>query len=201
MTRTRYWMLASICVSTLLGCGGGQRDQIIANQDAIQADLRRAHEELLQGQEEAAKRDREILSVARMGVSNTDQILTLASDTNAAVKENGETLGKAYTEIYGVGVDLRSAIGETRLVIEVNDDTPLRVHSDVPSAESTVVARMPIGAVIFQARKVTERWWRGVIFQEGEKTEVYFAVNFTKPLREELMAADTGLEVGASAVD
>ena len=47
-----------------------------------------------------------------------------------------------------------------------------------------------------------QTWMRGIIFEEGQKTEVYFAAKYTRPLRDEMMADEGGgLEVGSTPTD
>jgi hypothetical protein len=107
------------------------------------------------------------------------------------------TLESTFKEIYGVHVDLRNAIGETRVVIAVNNDMPLRVHSEIPSSDgmSEIVDKLPIGAVIFQGQKVTDTWWKGVIIKEGEKVPIFFAAKYTRPLYEALLESQGGPSV------
>ena len=206
MIHRKQLAIAVLCAGALIGCEAGkQRTALLSGQDALRDDLRAAtaqRDAIIAEQNAAAARDAEFIKIAKMGVTTQEEILTLSRETNSTVKGNSETLEKSFREIYGVGVDLRSAIGETRLVIEINNDNPLRVHSAVPSSESEVVTTLPIGAVIFQAKKVSETWMRGVIFQEGQKTEVYFAAKYTKPLRDSLVADEGGgLEVGSTPTD
>ena len=183
-------------VGLLAGCEAGkQREEMLANQRKQLEELRRAQESrdaIQRAQMEAKKRDEEIMRIARMGVSNQDQILTVVRDTNKVSKANSGTLEKTFKEVYGLNVDLRQAIGETRIVMEVNDRRPLRVHSELPGQGGEVVDRLPIGAAIFQAKKVTDKWWRGIVFKDDEQTEVYFAAQYTKPLRDELLGGDSG---------
>lgn len=175
----------------------------MASQSEIKSTQRaaaEAQEKMLANQAASAARETEMLQVAKMGVTTQQEILTLSRDTNATTKANTETLDKTFKEVYGVGVDLRSAIGETRIVVEVNNRMPLRVHSQMPGkTESEVITKLPVGAVIFQAKQVSPAWWRGIILQEGQKTEVYFAERYTKPLRDEMMTAGTGdVKVGSA---
>lgn len=206
MINRRNSAIAILCAGALFGCESSHHgSEVLANTQAIQEDLRAAkdhRDQIIAEQQAAAARDAEFIKIAKMGVSTQEQILTLSRDTNSAVKGNAETLEKSYREIYGVGVDLRAAIGETRIVIEINNDMPLRVHSAIPSDESEVVTTLPTGAVLFQAKKVNETWMRAVIFEKGEKTEVYFAAKYTKPLRDSLMEDEGGgLKVGSTPTD
>ena len=202
---SRRSVLAVACFATLAGCEAGkQREQILQNQQQLSEDLRTARQELLdkqktslKNQDASAAREQEMLKVANTGVSNQKQILSLVKDTNSVSHGLTTTLDKVFTEVYGVGVDMRAALGETRIVIEVNNDMPLRVHSEIPSStmESEVVQKLPTGAVIFRSQKVSDRWWKGMVLKDGEPIPVYFAAQYTKPLRDEL-TPEGGMSVG-----
>lgn len=196
-----------IACAALTACSTGRKrhEEVMASQAEIKATQRaaaEAQEKMLTAQAASAARETEMLQVAKMGVTTQQEILTLSRDTNATTKANTETLDKTFREIYGVGIDMRAAIGETRVVIEVNNRMPLRVHSEMPGkSESQVVTKLPIGAVIFQSKQVSPAWWRGVILQEGQKTEVFFAERYTKPLRDELMTSGVASNTGDVKVD
>jgi len=193
LRHARLSALALVCLGFLTGCQAGkQRTEILKNTQELKEELRQAREAILskqqEGMEAAKARDEDLLRLAKAGVSSQQEILTLVKESNTLDKQMTGSLEQTYKELYGVGVDLRAAIGETRLVIAVNNALPLRVHSEIPTAAGTseVVTELPVGGVIFQSQKISERWWKGLVMKDGEKTPVYFAVQFTKPLRDEL---------------
>ena len=190
MRYTRLAIVTAACLATLGGCKAGkQREEILANQRQIQEELRKTREEILARHDQAKTREEELLRIARAEVTTDEEVLTLSRDTHQTVKQSSIRLEQVYTEVYGVGVDLRSAIGETRVVIAINNELPLRVHSQMPSSRETaseVVDTLPVGSVIFRAQKVTDSWYKGVVLKQGEQVPIYFAVKYTKPLREEL---------------
>ena len=84
------------------------------------------------------------------------------------------------------------------MVVEVNNRLPLKVHAEIPKDEMAFepVAKLPVGALIFQCQKVNDTWWKGVIIREGEKETVYFAVKYTQPIREALTPESINMEGG-----
>ena len=95
-------LAVSLGCAMLLGCQAGkQREQILSNQDRTQQELEKARgerAELLGGQEAAAARQAELLRLSQIGVSTTNEILTISKDTNVSTREalakNAETLDK-----------------------------------------------------------------------------------------------------------
>jgi hypothetical protein len=138
-------------------------------------------------QENAKKDLDELLTNTKASSANDEQILSIVKDTNQQVTDANlaKSLDQIYKEIYGVGMDLRMAVGETRIVVAVKNDQPLRVHAEIPTSATAdnIVAKLPIGTLLFNCQQITDTWWKGAILKEGEKVEVVFAVKYTEPLR------------------
>jgi hypothetical protein len=194
-----------LCIFLVAGCAAKkQRTQILENQERMM----NQQEKILDNQNTSATSDKEFQTAVRQDLGsllqsakttndNDQKILTLVQDTNTRVSTDiTKSLDQIYKEVYGVGTDLRMAVGETRIVVAVNNDRPLKVHGEIPSGAGAenVVTRLPIGSLIFNCQKVTDYWWKGAIIQDEQKTEVFFAVKYTEPLRDTLSPSLTGTE-------
>jgi len=193
--RFMYFSVILLCLVLLVGCGAKkQRQQILANQDKMM----QQQDKIITGQEsmsssnkefqENAKKDLDaLLTNTKASSANDEQILSIVKDTNQQVTDANlaKSLDQIYKEIYGVGTDLRMAVGETRIVVAVKNDQPLRVHAEIPTSATAdnIVAKLPIGTLLFNCQQITDTWWKGAILKEREKVEVVFAVKYTEPLR------------------
>ncbi|MFC2171479.1 hypothetical protein ACFLU6_02475 [Acidobacteriota bacterium] len=197
-------LVALLLVSTMIfvGCFGGKdRTQILTTVEDIKAEqqtMKENQEVLLKNQKEAMQTQDQmmtgvqtLLSSSQRTVTMQQNILSLVTDTNSKVTNVNSKMGSLegiYREIYGLGFDVQAAVGETRMVVEVNNTLPLKVHAEIPKADMAYepIAKLPVGALIFGCQKVSDAWWKGVIIREGEKETIYFAVQFTEPLEDVL---------------